>query len=147
MWKKLRLEKNWRLIYTTTLSSSVLLPISLRQTTMGGHTPTMRLTPSRSDGIDSSPVIMARRIPERDIIQSRCSAPFVRVTINSIMENGLKDSRTEKKSFAGIVLGVANQIWVSQPACNLTHFLNSRRKCQITRATHQKQQQGTSNHP
>ena len=66
---------------------------------MRGRTPTMLLTTSTSDGIDSSPVLMARRRLERDIIQSRCSAPFTRVTINSVMEKGSKDPKTEEETF------------------------------------------------
>ena len=66
---------------------------------MRGHTPTMFLTTSTSDGIDSSPVMMARRGLERDIIQSRCSAPFRRVTINSVIEKGSKDPNTEEETF------------------------------------------------
>ena len=66
---------------------------------MRGHTPTMLLTTSTSDGIDSSPVIMARRGLERDIIQSRCSAPFRRMTINSVIERGSEDPKTEEETF------------------------------------------------
>ena len=66
---------------------------------MRGHTPTMLLTTSTSDGINSSPVMMARRRPERDIIQSRCSAPFRRLTINSVIEKGSKDPKTEEQTF------------------------------------------------
>ena len=85
--------------YTTKLSPSVFLPVSLKYTTMRGHTSTILLTTSTSDGIDSSPVMMARRRLERDSIQSRCSAPFRRVTINSVIENGSKDPKTEQKTF------------------------------------------------
>ena len=66
---------------------------------MRGHTPTMLLTTSTRQGIDSSPVMMARQRPERDIIQSRCSAPFRRVTINSVIEKGSKDPKTEEDTF------------------------------------------------
>ena len=66
---------------------------------MRGHTPTMLLTTSISDGIDSSPVMMARRRLERDIIQSRCSVPFRRVTITSVIEKGSKDPKTEEETF------------------------------------------------
>ena len=85
--------------YTTKLSSSVFRPVSLRYTTMRGHTPTMLLSTSTRDGIDSSPVMMARRRLDRDIIQSRCSAPFRRVTINSVIEKGSKDPKTEDDTF------------------------------------------------
>ena len=66
---------------------------------MRGHTPTMLLTTSTRDGIDSSPVMMARQRLVRDIIQSRCSAPFNRVTINSVIEKGSKDPKTEEDTF------------------------------------------------
>ena len=42
---------------------------------------------------------MARRKLERDIIQSRCSAPFRRVIINSLIEKGSKDPKTEEETF------------------------------------------------
>ena len=66
---------------------------------MRGHTPTMLLTTSTRDGIDSSPVMMARRRLDRDIIQSRCSAPFRRLTTNSVIEKGSKDPKTEDDTF------------------------------------------------
>ena len=66
---------------------------------MRGHTPTMLLTTSTRDGIDSSPVMMARQRLDRDIIQSRCSAPFRRVTINSVIEKGSEDPKSEDDTF------------------------------------------------
>ena len=66
---------------------------------MRGHTPTMLLTTSTRDGIDSSPVMMARRRLVRDIIQSWCSAPFSRVTMNSVMEKGSNDPKTDDGTF------------------------------------------------
>ena len=92
-------KKTCRMYYTTKLSPSVFRPVSLRYTTMRGQTPTMLLTTSTRDGIDSSPVMMARRRLDRDIIQSRCSAPFRRVTINSVIEKGSKDPKTEDDTF------------------------------------------------
>ena len=89
----------YRMCYTTKLSPSVFRPVSLRYTTLRGHTPTMLLTTSTRDGIDSSPVMMARRRLVRDIIQSRCSAPFSRVTRNSVIEKGSKDTKTEEDTF------------------------------------------------
>ena len=59
----------------------------------------MLLTTSTSDGINSSPVMMARRRLERDIIQSRWSAPFRRVAINSVKEKGSEDPKTEEETF------------------------------------------------
>ena len=85
--------------YTTKLSPSVFRPVSLTYTTMRGHDPTMLLTTSTINGIDSSPVMMARRRLDLDIIQSRCSAPFRRVTIDSVIEKGSKDPKTEDDTF------------------------------------------------
>ena len=82
--------------YTTKLSPSVLLPVSLRWTTMRGHNPTMLLTTSTSDDIDSSPVMMARRRLERDIIQSRCSAPFRRLQNKFHHREGIQRSEDGK---------------------------------------------------
>ena len=89
---------------------------------------------SRYDGMDSSPVTMARRTPERDIIQSRCSAPFNLMTITFGMEDGSKDQKWKQSLFAGIVSGVSDQKWRTQPASDCTHCQNSGRKCQPTRA-------------
>ena len=97
--KEIPNESKSRIYYTTKLLTSVFLPVSLRWTTMRGHTPPMLLTTSTSDSIDSSPVMTARRLLERDIIQSRCSAPFRRVTINSVKEKGSKDPKTEEETF------------------------------------------------
>ena len=92
-------NKTCRMYYTTKLSPSVFRPVSLRYTTMRGHTPTMLLTTSTRDGIDSSPVMMAGRRLDRDITQSRCSALFGRVTINSVIEKGSKDPKTAEDTF------------------------------------------------
>ena len=59
----------------------------------------MSLTTPTSDGIDSSPVMMARRRLEWDIIQSRRSAPFSRVTKNSVIKKGSNDPKTEEDTF------------------------------------------------
>ena len=88
--------------YTIRLSASVFLPVSFRSTKTRGYTPTMLLTTSSSDSIDSSPVMrvmMAWRRQERDNIQSRCSAPFKRLTKNSVIEKGSKDPKTEEDTF------------------------------------------------
>ena len=85
--------------YTTKLSPLVFLPVSLRYNTLRGNTQTMLLTTSTRDGIDRSPVMMGRRRLDRDIIQSRCSAPFRRVTINSVIKKGSKDPKTEEDTF------------------------------------------------
>ena len=66
---------------------------------MRGHTPTMLLTTSTRDGIDSSPVMMARQRLVQDIIQSRCSTLFNRVAINSVIEKGSKNPKTEEDTF------------------------------------------------
>ena len=62
--------------YTTKLSPSVLRPVSLRYTTMRGHTPTLLLTTSTRDGIDSSPVMMARRRLDRTSSNRHVRHPF-----------------------------------------------------------------------
>ena len=80
--------------YNTNLSPSVSRPFSLRYTP-----PTMLLTTSTRDGIDSCPVMMAWRRLDRDIIQSRCLATCRRVTINSVIEKGSKDPKTEDDTF------------------------------------------------
>ena len=89
----------YRMYFTTELSPSVFRPISLRYTTMRGHTPTMLLTTSTRDGIDSSPGMTARRRLVRNIIQSLCAAPFSLVTMNSVTEKGSKDPKTEEDTF------------------------------------------------
>ena len=93
------MKKRCRMYYTTKLSPSLFRPVSLRYTTIRGHTLTMLLTTSTRDGIDSSPVMMARRRLDRDIIQSQCSAHFRHVTINSVIEKGSKDPKTEEDTF------------------------------------------------
>ena len=136
--------------HTTKLSPSVFLPVSLRYTTMRGHTPTMLLTTSTTDGIDSSPVVMARRRLVRDIIQSRCSAPFSHVTMNSVIEKGSKDPKTEEDKrtpSVSIVSGHAGQKWDTPPICASTHFPNTPCMCRPVHATLQKLQQGTPNYP
>ena len=124
--------------YITKLSLSVFLPVSLRFTTMRGHTPTMLLTTSRNDGIDSSPVMMAQRRPERDIIQSRCSAPFKRVTVISVIEKRSKDPKTEEDTFCRDRFRRRRSNTGYYTTCGCTHFPDILRKCQPTHATHQK---------
>ena len=97
--KEIATEKKWRMYYTTKLSPSVFLPVSLRLTMLRGQTLTMLQTTSRSDGSDSYPVMIAQRRPERDIMQSRCSARFNRVTINFVIEKGSKDPEREEDTF------------------------------------------------
>ena len=76
---------------------------------MRGHTPTMLLATSSSDGMDSSLVTMAQRRLQGANIQSRCSAPLNLVTRNSVMEDGSKDPKTDEDFFAGIVSGISDQ--------------------------------------
>ena len=103
----------------------------------------MLLTTSRSDGIDSSLVKLARRRPERDVIQSRCFAPPPHNKYrHGEMIQGCKDG---KRTFCGHSLRDVNRITGTQPACDCTHFLNCHQKCPPTHATHQRQQQGTPN--
>ena len=114
---------------------------------MRGHTPTMLLTTSTRDCIDSSPVMMARRRLGRDIIHSRCSAPLRLVTINSVIEKGPKTQKRKMTPSANTASGDANQKWDSPPACASTHFPKTPCTCQPAHATRQKSQQGTPNYP
>ena len=114
---------------------------------MRGHTPTMLLTTSTRDGIDSSPVMMARRRLDRDINQSRCSAPFGRVTINSVIEKGSKDPKTEEETFCKhrfrrrrSKMGYSTNL-CEYPLPNYSLYVSP------THATRQKLQPGTLNHP
>ena len=100
---------------------------------MRGHTPTMLLTTSTRDGIDSSPVMIARRSLDRDIIQSRCSAPFRR-------------QKRKMTPSANNASGDADQKWDTPPASASTHFTNTPCTCQSAHATRQKSQQGTHNY-
>ena len=129
-----------RMQNTTKFLPSAGLPVFLRKTSMRGHTPTMFLTTSTSDGIDSSPVTMARRRPERDIIQSRCSAPLSLVTMKSVMENVSKNPKMDDDTFCEHRFKSLRSKMGTQPASDRTHCPNSRRKRQSTRLTHQKQQ-------
>ena len=140
-------NKTCRKYYTTKLSPSVFRPVSLRYTTMRGHTPTMLLTTSTRDGIDSSPVMMARRRLDRDIIQSRCSAPFRRVTINSVIEKGSKDPKTDEDTLCKHRFRRRrSKMGYSTNLCS-THFPNIPCMCQPANVTRQKSQQGTPNYP
>ena len=133
--------------YTTRLSPSVLRPVSLSYTTMRGHTPTMLLMTSTRDGIDISPVMMARRRLDRDIIQSRCSAPFRRVTINSVIERDPNIQKRKTTLSANIASGDVDQKWDTPLTCASTHFPNIPCTFHPTLANRQKQQPGTLNHP
>ena len=129
--------------YTTKLSPSVFRPVSLSNITMRGHTPTMLLTTSTSDGIDSSPVMMARRRLDRDIIRSRCSAPFRRVTMNSVIEKGSKDPKTKDDTFCKHRFRRRRSKMGILPVCASTHFASTPCTCLPPHATRQKSQQGT----
>ena len=107
----------------------------------------MLLTTSGCNGIDSSPVISERRGPERDIIQSQCSARSIASQKKPSRRTDPKIQRRKKISFAGIASGDADRISGTQPACDCTHLPSSRRKCQPTHAIQQNQQHGTPNHP
>ena len=114
---------------------------------MRGHTPTMLLTTSTIDGIDSSPVIMARRRLVRDIIQSRCWALFNRVTKIPSLRRDPKTQRRKRTPSANTASGDADQKWDTPPACASTHFPNTPCTCQPAHATRQKSQQRTPNYP
>ena len=81
---------------TTRLSPSSFRPVSLRNDTINGQTPTMFATTSTSPGIDKSWVMMALRKAGRAAIQSLVSAPFRRFTRNSVSENGSRLPKTDQ---------------------------------------------------
>ena len=126
--------------YTTKLSPSVFQPVSLRLTKLRGQTPTMLLTTLTSDGIDTSPVMIASLRLERDINQSRCTAPFKRMIINSVIEKGSKDPKTEEDTFSMQSFKRRRSNTGYLLACSCTHFPNIRPDCRPTHATNQKQQ-------
>ena len=80
--------------HTTRLSPSSFRPVSLRNATIKGHTPTMFATASTSSGIARRLVKMAFFRAGREAIQSRLSAPFSLLMINSVMEYGSKVPKT-----------------------------------------------------
>ena len=79
--------------------STVLLPSFFKYKTVGGQTPMMLLTTSRSPRRERSPVSTAMRRDCLDCIQSRCSAPFNWVTMNSVIENGSNIPKTTDAVF------------------------------------------------
>ena len=81
---------------TTRLSPSSFRPVSLRYDTIKGHTPTIFATTSTRPGMDSSLLMMAFHKAGREAIQSRVSAPFRRLTKNSVSENGSRFPKTEE---------------------------------------------------
>ena len=76
---------------------------------MSGHTPMMLLTTSRGPGRERSSVSMAIRRDCFDCIQSRCSTPFNRVTINSNIEKDLMSQRPLMQFFGDAVSEAAHQ--------------------------------------
>ena len=81
---------------TTSLPPSPCRPVSFRNDTIKGQTPTMFATTLTSWGIDKSCVMMALRKAGREAIQSRVSAPFRRFTLNSVSENGSRLPKTNE---------------------------------------------------
>ena len=81
---------------TTRLSPSSFRPVSLRNDTINGQTPTMFATTSTSPGIDKSWVMMALRKAGRAAIQSLVSAPFRRFTRNSVREKRSRLPKTDE---------------------------------------------------
>ena len=69
----------------------------------------MLLTTSRRPGGERSPVSMAMRGDCLNCIQSRCSAPFNRVTMNSVSEKGLMSQIPLMQFFEGTVSITAHQ--------------------------------------
>ena len=80
--------------HTTRLSPSSFRPVSLRNATIKGHTPTILATTSMSSGIARLLVKMAFFSAGREAIQSRLSVPFNLFTINSVMEYGSRVPKT-----------------------------------------------------
>ena len=62
-------------------------------------TPIMLLTTSTSPGRERSPVSIALRRDCLDCIESRCSAPLRRVTMNSVIEKGSSVPNTVEAVF------------------------------------------------
>ena len=75
---------------TTTLSPSSLLPVSFKKETIKGHTPMMLATTSTRWGILKSLVRMTFSRAGPEDIQSRDSAPFSRLTMNSVLASPSK---------------------------------------------------------
>ena len=59
----------------------------------------MLLTTSKRPERERSPVSMALRRDCLDCIQSRCSAPFNRATMNSVIEKGAKVPKITDAAF------------------------------------------------
>ena len=90
---------NLKKSHTTRLSPLSFFPVSFKYETMSGQTPMMLLSTSRSPGRERSPVSMAMRKDCLDCIQSRCSAPSNRVTMNSVIEKGSNVPKTTDAVF------------------------------------------------
>ena len=80
--------------HTTRLSPLSFRPVSFRNATIKGHTPTILATTSMSSGIARLLVKMAFFSAGREAIQSRLSAPFNLFTMNSVMEYGSRVPKT-----------------------------------------------------
>ena len=80
--------------HTTRLSPLSFRPVSFRNATIKGHTPTILATTSMSSGIARLFVNMAFFSAGREAIQSRLSAPFNLFTMNSVMEYGSRVPKT-----------------------------------------------------
>ena len=80
--------------HTTRLTPSSFRPVSFRNATIKGHTPTILATTSTSSGIARLLVKMAFFSAGREAIQSRLSAPFNLFTLNSVMEYGSRVPKT-----------------------------------------------------
>ena len=80
--------------HTTRLSPLSFRPVSFRNATIKGHTPTILATTSMISGIARRLVKMAFFSAGREAIQSRLSAPFDLFTMNSVMEYGSRVPNT-----------------------------------------------------
>ena len=106
--------------HTTRPSPLSFLPVSLRSEIISGQTPIMLLTTYASPGRDRSPVSIARRKDCLDYIQSQCSAPLSRVTMNSVIKKGSSVPNTVEAVFVGSVWATWRQIWIVQQSAHVS---------------------------
>ena len=81
----------------------------------------MLLTISTRPGRERSPASMAMRGDCLDCIQSRCSAPFNRVTMNSVIEKEFEVTKTTDAVFGGIVLIASHRKWGNLQGSSCSH--------------------------
>ena len=91
------------------LSPSVPLPVTLRYDIIRGHTLTLLATIAIKVGIVISPVTMARRRIDWELVESRASPPSKRVTVISVTKKGPSCQRKMKIFSAGTFSAVAKR--------------------------------------